>query len=230
MNIEIANRLVELRKKNGLSQEELADKLGLSRQAVSKWERAESSPDTDNLICLAKLYNVSLDDLLDTTQSIEEISAEVKEKNEEEKQYVRQDKYAHLSEKEKKRARGFDIADHIIWASGYIICVVIYFAISFNYNEQWSKLWVIFLAPIIVSSIINTIKNRRFCNFAYPVFVALVYFIFGVYFHNWHPSWIVFVTIPLYYSIFGPIDKAIAKKRNEPIDLEDPADEDDDED
>ena len=37
MNIETANRLAELRKKNGLSQEELADKLGLSRQAVSKW-------------------------------------------------------------------------------------------------------------------------------------------------------------------------------------------------
>jgi transcriptional regulator with XRE-family HTH domain len=76
MNIEIANRLVDLRKKSGLSQEELAAKLGLSRQAVSKWERAEASPDTDNLICLAKLYGVSLDDLLDTDQSIDEIVKE----------------------------------------------------------------------------------------------------------------------------------------------------------
>ena len=73
MNIEIANRLVELRRKSGLSQEELAAKLGLSRQAVSKWERAEASPDTDNLICLAKLYGVSLDQLLDTDQSVDEI-------------------------------------------------------------------------------------------------------------------------------------------------------------
>ena len=69
MNIEIANRLIELRKKSGLSQEQLAEKLGLSRQAVSKWERAEASPDTDNLICLAKIYNVSLDDLLNSDQS-----------------------------------------------------------------------------------------------------------------------------------------------------------------
>lgn len=76
MNIEIANRLVELRKKNGYSQEELASRLGLSRQAVSKWERAEASPDTDNLICLAKLYGVSLDDLLKTDDDIETIVEE----------------------------------------------------------------------------------------------------------------------------------------------------------
>ena len=56
MNVEIADRLLKLRKKNGFSQEELAEKLGISRQAVSKCERAEASPDTDNLIRLAKLY------------------------------------------------------------------------------------------------------------------------------------------------------------------------------
>ncbi|MBQ2822975.1 MAG: helix-turn-helix domain-containing protein [Oscillospiraceae bacterium] len=66
MNVETANRLQMLRKKNNLSQEELAEKIGISRQAVSKWERAEASPDTDNLILLAKLYGVTLDELLRT--------------------------------------------------------------------------------------------------------------------------------------------------------------------
>lgn len=70
MNIEIANRLVNLRKANNLSQEALAEKLGISRQAVSKWERAEASPDTDNLILLARLYGVSLDELLRTEDEI----------------------------------------------------------------------------------------------------------------------------------------------------------------
>ena len=64
MNVEIAQRLAAMRREQGYSQEELAERLGLSRQAVSKWERAESSPDTGNLIALAKLYGVSLDDLL----------------------------------------------------------------------------------------------------------------------------------------------------------------------
>lgn len=64
MNIETANRLLQYRKKFGYSQEELASKIGVSRQAVSKWERAEASPDTDNLVLLAQLYGVSLDELI----------------------------------------------------------------------------------------------------------------------------------------------------------------------
>ena len=70
MNIEIANRLVNLRKQSGLSQEQLAEKIGVSRQAVSKWERSEASPDTDNIILLARLYNISLDELLSTEDEI----------------------------------------------------------------------------------------------------------------------------------------------------------------
>lgn len=64
MNIETANRLLKLRKEHNLSQEDLAQKLNISRQAVSKWERAEASPDTDKLIDLAELYGVSIDELL----------------------------------------------------------------------------------------------------------------------------------------------------------------------
>ena len=64
MDLAMAQRLVDRRKAAGLSQEALAAQLGVSRQAVSKWERSESSPDTDNLIALAALYDVSLDELL----------------------------------------------------------------------------------------------------------------------------------------------------------------------
>ena len=60
----LGSRLAKYRKLKGLSQEELAFKLDVSRQAVSKRERDEASPDTNNLIALAKIYGVSLDDLL----------------------------------------------------------------------------------------------------------------------------------------------------------------------
>jgi transcriptional regulator with XRE-family HTH domain len=84
MNIETANRLLQYRKKMNLSQEELAAKIGVSRQAVSKWERAEASPDTDNLILLADIYGVSLDELLKGEKETEsETQSEEPENNSE---------------------------------------------------------------------------------------------------------------------------------------------------
>ena len=60
----IGEKLSKLRKENGISQEELAEKLNISRQAISKWENNESLPDTENLIAIAKLFNVSIDFLV----------------------------------------------------------------------------------------------------------------------------------------------------------------------
>lgn len=53
-----------LRKANHYSQEEVAEKIQVSRQSVAKWESGESAPDINNCVKLAKLYNVSLDDLV----------------------------------------------------------------------------------------------------------------------------------------------------------------------
>ncbi|MDO4568711.1 MAG: helix-turn-helix transcriptional regulator, partial [Clostridia bacterium] len=64
MNIKFADRLVALRKAHGLSQEEIASRIGVSRQAVSKWERAEASPDTYNLVMLSNVYGITLDELI----------------------------------------------------------------------------------------------------------------------------------------------------------------------
>lgn len=59
-----AERILYCRKKAMLSQEELASKLGVSRQAVSKWETGESIPDMNNLAALAEIFDVSLDWLI----------------------------------------------------------------------------------------------------------------------------------------------------------------------
>ncbi len=59
-----ADKLIELRKKNGWSQEELAEQLGVSRQSVSKWEGAQSIPDMERLLRLSQVFGVSTDYLL----------------------------------------------------------------------------------------------------------------------------------------------------------------------
>ena len=63
--MEIGNKILELRKKNNLSQESLAEKLDVARQTISKWELGETSPDLKQAKSLAKIFNVSLDELVD---------------------------------------------------------------------------------------------------------------------------------------------------------------------
>ena len=60
----LPERLIKLRKAAGLSQEEVADKLELTRQTVSKWETGQSSPDLDKVLPLCNLYGVTPDELL----------------------------------------------------------------------------------------------------------------------------------------------------------------------
>lgn len=60
----LADKIIELRKKNGWSQEELAEQLGVSRQAVSKWEGAQSTPDLERVLGMSRLFGVSTDYLL----------------------------------------------------------------------------------------------------------------------------------------------------------------------
>lgn len=66
----LSERIQQLRRKNGLSQEQLAEALHVSRQAVSKWESAQSQPDLDKILAMGELFQVSTDYLLkgETTQ------------------------------------------------------------------------------------------------------------------------------------------------------------------
>ncbi|SHH32499.1 DNA-binding transcriptional regulator, XRE-family HTH domain [Anaerosphaera aminiphila DSM 21120] len=77
--MEISERLQKLRKENNLSQEELANKLELSRQAISKWESGITSPDIKNIIKLSEIYGVSTDYILLGRENNNE---SIKDKNE----------------------------------------------------------------------------------------------------------------------------------------------------
>ncbi|WP_257533097.1 helix-turn-helix domain-containing protein [Irregularibacter muris] len=64
-------RLIELRKAKGLSQEQLGEKLNVARQTVSKWELGTTTPEMNKLIVLANLFNISLDELVGNSSSVE---------------------------------------------------------------------------------------------------------------------------------------------------------------
>ena len=72
----LADKIISLRKKEGWSQEELAEQLGVSRQAVSKWESARSVPDMDKLLTMSRIFGVTTDYLL--KDELEESAAPAK--------------------------------------------------------------------------------------------------------------------------------------------------------
>ena len=69
--LNLGDKIKKLRKENNLSQEQLAEKLHVSRQAISKWESNKVYPDIENLILLRDIFNVTLDDLIIKENSVE---------------------------------------------------------------------------------------------------------------------------------------------------------------
>ena len=79
----LGSHLMQARKKAGLSQEAVAEKLGVSRQTISKWETDETVPDIYQSKKLAKLYNLTLDELIEFDIDVKEIEEVIKNTNEE---------------------------------------------------------------------------------------------------------------------------------------------------
>lgn len=126
--MEFNNKLYELRKQKGLSQEELANRLNVSRQTVSKWEVGESSPDMEKLVAISELFDISLDELvLDKAVKKEEASAQV----------VKSELYSDIKEhvltedNKKKAKKGLKIACIVLGVLLLIdlVSMIIYFAL-----------------------------------------------------------------------------------------------------
>lgn len=212
MNIEIANRLVNMRKSNNLSQEALAEKLGISRQAVSKWERAEASPDTDNLILLARLYGVSLDELLQTE---DEIPVPEENRNEYRTTEFQSETTQYDSSNQQKWKMDEDSPEA---STANLLTLIVTIAIVITYMligcvwGAWHPGWLLFLVIPIWHSVVECITRHSIKHFAYPVVAAFLYLALGFFMGMWHPGWVIFITIPLFYAVVNYIDAM--KRRN----------------
>ncbi len=121
------NRLYQLRKQKGLSQEELANRLNVSRQTVSKWEVGDSTPEMEKLIAISDLFDISLDKLVMGKEDESQISATTKS----ELVSVLNEKV--LTQKNKKNAKSILKIIGIIAAAIVlidIISMIIYFAVN----------------------------------------------------------------------------------------------------
>ena len=121
--MEFHEKLYTLRKQKGLSQEELAYRLNVSRQTISKWEMGDSTPDMEKLMAISRFFGVSLDELVMDKSSQQSTTARIVEKW----------KGEIWTEKNKKKVkRGLKIAAVIF---GIILCIevvsmIVYFCLN----------------------------------------------------------------------------------------------------
>lgn len=210
MNIEIANRLVELRKSHGYSQEALAAKLGISRQAISKWERAEASPDTDNLMALAELYGTTLDALVNT-ENDQYILGDTPSNDAEPAQEVPAPEKLPKTELQKK---GIKLLKFPFPLFVVLVFVVLGFALHI-----WHPAWLLFLLIPIYYHFAGALtvrkKKARLLAMPVPEVIVLLYLICGFFFYLWSTAWVLFLTIPLYYWMVGCFYKEKTPPENE---------------
>ena len=198
MDLMTANRLQQLRKANGYSQDVLAEKLGISRQAVSKWERAESSPSVDNLIDLAKLYGITVDEMLNTNGD----KVVIKTQNNTKKDI--KGKLKSLISKANDFGIYPELARSLAKFPFFLVVTVLYVVLCFV-TKLWHPLWIMFLALPIYYQFALACKggNKKVFMLLLPILEIIVtlFLILGFALGIWKYAWILFLILPIYYWI-----------------------------
>lgn len=195
MNIETANRLSELRRKRGFSQEGLAEKLGVSRQAVSKWERGEASPDTDNLIALARLYGVSIDELLG---HVPEARADG----------MPHDDAGQSEQPKNKTSVRFedgitveDGDDRVYLGSGGV-----------HVSDGKDEVHIDRSGVSVNGRRYGLTAGLRRLNGAIVLLCSAAYAVLGAVWNLWHPAWLIFFVPPIFSSVVEAVEKRDMRK------------------
>ena len=196
----LGERLYELRKKKGLSQEEVAEKLNVTRQSVSKWETDESKPDFDKIVPICELYEISTNELLNGTKE---------EKEEKEVEVINNDN-------KKKRAIFISIAVFLYFAA--LIWIVVS-EVAFNLNEGFMVGGFFLICAIATCLLIyqgivlsTTITKKRkeksndekkmdgiveLVSIIFAIIYLLVSFLTGA----WHITWIIWLVFAAVQAI-----------------------------
>ena len=205
----LGDNLYALRKQKGISQDEFAESLGVSRQAVSKWERNEAYPDTENLIAISRFFGVSIDDIINTP-----ISAQSTEVQIEINPLQNDDSTDSDDEDDDNNDEDTEDIFHPMYVIPYSgLITIAYLLWGFLGNRGWQIGWTLYVTVPVFYSIIDCIKTKRLVKFEYAAFVTFIFLLFGMICNIWHPLWLVFLTIPIYYPIASAIDKTRNKNK-----------------
>lgn len=237
MNYDFAERLIELRRQHDLSQEDLAKDLGVSRQAISKWERAESTPDVTNLVALATLYKISLDELVhgetpatrkasetptnaaddsapagtsaeNTTTAAQETATEATDPAASEPSAPQPEAPASQAP-EPTAAPTAETSSATAPPPPQ--------GTPYATTPPPPPAGAVPVQPAAAPAPQQPKKHDPLYTFPYPVLVVMIYLFLGFCFGLWHPGWVLFFTIPFYYWIVSVVThdpNYVARRQN----------------
>lgn len=149
--MKISDRILELRRQKGISQEELADKLGVSRQAVSKWESEQSVPEMEKIIAMSEFFDVTTDYLLKGIEPIKE------------------------NDKERKTGNVLSVLGPSMAWTGYITSCALWYEYQNAFAIMNGFVWMIVSAVIVYAAKLNNMIDQKTVNrcwmISFPAFV-----------------------------------------------------------
>ena len=196
--MDIGNKLYELRKSKNLSQEELADKLNVTRQTISKWETNQSTPDFDKIIPLCEIYGISADELL---KGIKTETNEV---------------IANYDDSSKRKRKAFGISAGVFT---YVIAIAFIMMAIPSFHMDPVIAAAIFLlicgiatVVIVLSCVLNktpkekkelTVKEKKVKQICDVISIIVLVIYLGVSFLTmaWHITWIIWIIYALIEKI-----------------------------
>ena len=200
----LGNKLYELRKKANLSQEDFAEKLNVSRQAVSKWECGDALPDTENLIKISKLYGVSLDELVGNINPNQVQNDQPNQDDSPQKNNEASPKSEHKSE-----IQIDEVGVHISREN----------EIHINDDVHFDDVDTNIIVHIETSQTPQEkkITLRLLEYLPYPILITIAYLLWGFLWNGWAVGWTLYMTIPVYYSVLECIKKKKASHFAYPV-------------
>lgn len=258
METNFGKRIVEFRKRNGISQDELANKIQVSRQTICNWESGEVSPSLNYINEMAKAFNVSSSDFIDFSKSVEDCYKEkvdINSKDIKDNKSGKGDKFKwdnsgihildndsgdsvdidlhgiHINsdkkdngfqfvfngEEERRKRKIVDNVASLIDGVMFLLLVAAYLTLGFIDKNNWLLYWPLFLTFDIPSAIIRTFGKKDGSKFPIVWIALTVYCFLGSFGLGWHPYWVIFFIIPIYYIICNSIKNIIKENKKAKI-------------
>ena len=200
----LADKIILLRRRKGWSQEELAERLGVTRQSISKWEGAQSAPELDKILKMSEVFGVSCDFLLKDELEPEEVPLSAKKvtfENSTEDEVTEEEPPAaetavEEAAKKEKAKPDFSLIENLLYPV-IVLALVAYFILGFKLNA-WGWAWVFPVVPFISVIVLNSLTDKSGENTplenlgtAVCYTALLIFLLIGLLHGGWAWAWII---------------------------------------